>query len=67
MVWVLNRLPVKQPELLDALFLAVGKALCLACAFDAKCKYILNTIKLIEYHRNGEDFSDSAALFNQNY
>jgi hypothetical protein len=62
MGWILNHQPLKQAEQLDAFFLAVGKALCLACAFEAKCKHILNLIKLSEHCKNGGHLSDSAAL-----
>ena len=62
MGWIINHQPLKQAELLDAFFLAVGKALCLACAFEAKCKHILNILKLSEYCKNDGHLSDSAAL-----
>ena len=38
MGWSLSYLGLKEPKLLDEFFLAVGKALYLASAFERKCK-----------------------------
>jgi hypothetical protein len=62
MSWTLNHQQVTQPELLDAFFLAAGKDLCFANAFEAKCKYILRMINLTEYSSSGGDISESATL-----
>ncbi len=67
MGWSLDSQPLKQPELLDAFFLAVGKALCLACEFEAKCKYILHIIKLDEYCKEGNHLSDLAVVLSSTH
>jgi hypothetical protein len=41
MGWSLSRFAPSHPELLDALFLAVGRALHLANAYENKCQYVL--------------------------
>ncbi|MEU9981082.1 DUF6234 family protein [Streptomyces sp. NPDC050856] len=41
----------QEPELLDALFLSVGRALHLATADENKCQYVLRVGNLITAHR----------------
>ncbi|MFE6852956.1 hypothetical protein ACFVDH_19450 [Streptomyces sp. NPDC057674] len=41
MSWSLSRFAPRHPELLDALFLAAGRALHLASAYENKCQYVL--------------------------
>jgi hypothetical protein len=48
MGWSLDYLKVKEPELLDEFFLAIGKALYLASAFERKCRWVLRVVKLTE-------------------
>ncbi|MFJ7902388.1 hypothetical protein ACIQ6V_18160 [Streptomyces sp. NPDC096198] len=47
MSWSLSLLAPREPELLDALFLAVGRALHLANAYEDKCQYVLRVGNLI--------------------
>lgn len=50
MPWSLNsRMPPQDPGLVDAAMLATGKALYLANAFESKCKYILQFLKLTDF------------------
>ncbi len=62
MGWSLNYLPAKEPELLDEFFLAVGKALYLACAFESKCKWVLRIAKLANHFEETEDASATMSL-----
>ncbi|MGW4526950.1 hypothetical protein [Amycolatopsis sp. NPDC004378] len=48
MSWSLSYQSVRNPELVDALLLAAGKALYLANAFEEKCKYVLRMSNLAE-------------------
>jgi hypothetical protein len=55
MGWSLDYLKVKEPELLDEIFLAIGKALYLATAFERKCRWVLCLVKLTEdFDQSGE-------------
>ncbi|MFZ3497191.1 hypothetical protein ACODT5_28875 [Streptomyces sp. 5.8] len=47
MSWSLSRFAPPDPELLDALFLAVGRALHLANAYEDKCQYVLRIGNMI--------------------
>jgi hypothetical protein len=60
--WSLGYLPPKEPELLDAMFLAVGKALYLANAFEAKCRFVLRIAKLAQYRAESGDASAVMSL-----
>jgi hypothetical protein len=51
MSWSLSRLAPREPELLDALFLSVGRALHLANAYEDKCQYVLRVGNLITAHQ----------------
>jgi hypothetical protein len=62
MGWALNSQPLKQPELLNEFFVIVGKALYLASAFEAKCRYVLRIVNVAEYAENGGDLADTGAL-----
>jgi hypothetical protein len=60
MDWSLDYQGVKEPELLDEFFLAVGKALYWASAFERKCQWVLRMVKLTDYLEEGGDTSRSA-------
>ncbi|WP_432009251.1 hypothetical protein [Streptomyces bacillaris] len=47
MGWSLSRFAPPHPELLDALFLAVGRALHLANAYENKCQYVLRVGNMV--------------------
>lgn len=51
MTWSLSLLKPREPELLDALFLSVGRALHLANAYEDKCQYLLRVGNLITAHQ----------------
>ncbi|MCL7493198.1 hypothetical protein M8I34_17575 [Streptomyces sp. MCA2] len=51
MSWSLSLLKPREPELLDALFLSVGRALHLANAYEDKCQYVLRVGNLIAAHQ----------------
>ena len=63
MGWSLDYLPPKEPELLDEFFLAAGKALYLACAFESKCQHVLWTFKVADHFEKTGDASASLSLF----
>jgi hypothetical protein len=46
MGWSLNHQQPREPELIDAYLLALGKAVYLASNFEHKCRWILRLIKL---------------------
>jgi hypothetical protein len=50
----------REPELLDALFLSVGRALHLANAYEDKCQYVLRIGNLITAHQG-----DAAMTFEE--
>jgi hypothetical protein len=62
MAWTLGYLPPKEPDLLDVFLLSIGKALCLANAFEAKCKHVLSVITLTDAVQAGSDFNASSEL-----
>lgn len=62
MPWSLDYQPPKEPILLDKLFLASGKALYLASAFEGKCKFLLRIVKIVQHHESKGDTSATAAL-----
>ncbi|GAA2523356.1 hypothetical protein [Streptomyces longisporus] len=47
MTWSLGYLPPREPELLDALHLSLGRSLYVANAFETKCRYVLRIINLV--------------------
>ncbi len=49
MGWSLGYLPIKEPELLDAYLLSLGKAVYLASCFEHKCRYVLRIAKLVDF------------------
>lgn len=49
MGWSIGYKLPKEPELLDKFFLAVGKVLYLASAFESKCRYVLRIAKLAHH------------------
>jgi hypothetical protein len=62
MAWTLGYLPPKEPDLLDAFLLSVGKALCHANGFEAKCKHVLGVITLTDAVQAGADFDAASEL-----
>lgn len=64
MGWSLDYIPPADPELLNEFFLALGKALYLATAFERKCQYILQIEKLVESLKQTNDLEASMALVN---
>jgi hypothetical protein len=62
MGWTLGYLPPKEPVLLNNYFLAVGKALCLASNFEHNCRFVLQTITLVEAVRAGTDYDAARDL-----
>ena len=48
MSWSLSLLQEREPELLDALFQSVGRALYLSNAFEVKCKGVLRVANMVE-------------------
>lgn len=60
MGWSLNSLPIRECNLLERFFPAAGKALCLATAFEAKCRYVLRIANLA--HHCGETGDASAMM-----
>jgi hypothetical protein len=48
MTWAVWQFPIKEPAAVDALMLAFGKSLHLACEFESKCQYVLRILKLGE-------------------
>jgi hypothetical protein len=60
--WSLDYQPPKEPALLDQLFLAVGKALYLASAFEAKCQFLLRIMKIVRHYECTGDTSATAEL-----
>jgi hypothetical protein len=62
MGWSLDYLPIREIELLEQFFLAAGKALYLATAFEAKCRYVLRIAKLAHHYEETGDASATMAL-----
>ena len=62
MGWSLDYRPVREPELLEQFFSAAGKALYLATAFEAKCRYVLRIAKLAHHSEEGGDASATMVL-----
>ena len=58
MGWSLGCQPFKEPELLDRFLLAAGKSLCLATAYERKCRFILRIMDIVQHY---EDTGDSSA------
>jgi hypothetical protein len=64
MAWSLGYLPPREPELLDDFFLAAGKCLYLANAFEKKCRWLLRFAELAHYLKDSGDFDASLDLVN---
>ncbi len=62
MAWTLENHQPSEDILLDNYFLAVGKALCIASNFEHKCKFILQTMTLVEARDAGHDFDAAREL-----
>ena len=62
MGWSLDYVPIREPELLAQFFSAAGKALYLATAFEAKCRYVLRIAKLAHRYQETGDASATMAL-----
>jgi hypothetical protein len=55
MGWSIAYRPLKNPLLLNAFLLSVGKALYLATMFEAKCRYILRLGRIVvSYEKTGD-------------
>jgi hypothetical protein len=48
MTWSASPYTTKEPLLVDALMLAPGKSLYLACEFERKCQYVLRLLNIVE-------------------
>ncbi len=57
MAWTLSHHPLKEPGLLDEFLLSAGKALCIASAFESKCKYVIRVVQISECYRETSDAS----------
>src|SRR3954453_16761937 len=64
MAWSLGYLPPKEPELLDDFFLAAGKCLYLANAFEEKCRWLLRFAELAHHLKDTGDLDASLDLVN---
>lgn len=53
MPWTLSRREAEEPELVEAFLLAIGKALCLANNFEARCDHYLKVIAFTDSMRDG--------------
>lgn len=62
MSWTIGLIPPEDPALLDYFFLALGKALCIANSFEAKCKYMLRMITLTDALESGSDIDAAREL-----
>jgi hypothetical protein len=60
--WSLDYQPPKEPELLNALFLAAGKALYLASSFEAKCQWVLRIVTIVTHYKATGDNSATTEL-----
>jgi hypothetical protein len=47
--------PIKEPQAIESLMLAFGKALHLACEFENKCQYVLRVFNIGEMFRTTGD------------
>jgi hypothetical protein len=47
--------PIKEPQAIESLMLAFGKALHLACEFENKCQYVLRVFNISEMFRTTGD------------
>lgn len=59
MGWSLSHRPIKEPELLNEFFQAVGKALYIASSFEAKCQFVLKVTKLASHYQETADASST--------
>lgn len=62
MGWSLDYLAMREPELLEHFFSAAGKALYLATAFEAKCRFVLRIAKLAHHYEETGDPSATMVL-----
>jgi hypothetical protein len=60
MPWTLTLLEPKEPQLLEAFLLAVGKALCLANNFESRISHHLSLVAWIEAREEGAGKKDAA-------
>jgi len=51
MSWSLDFHLPREPELLEAFLLALGKALYLACGFEAKCRWVLQMAIIADHYK----------------
>ncbi len=62
MPWTIGYQAAPDPELLDDFMCIVGRALCIASCFEAKCSYILNVFKLTDAITDGASTDAVRAL-----
>lgn len=62
MPWTIDYSEPQHPEVLDGFLLAVGKALCLANNFEAKCGNYLSIVAFTDALREGKPKDDAIAL-----
>src|SRR5580658_1091233 len=60
MSWAVTPFVVKEPQAVEALMIAFGKCLYLACEFERKCQYVLRILNLVELF---ETTGDAKATF----
>lgn len=61
MGWSLGYLPPREPKRLDEFFLAVGKTLYLANGYEAKCRWLLEVVRMVDALQDGNDL-DAAMM-----
>lgn len=67
MSWTIDYSDPRHPELLDAFLLALGKALCLANNFEAKCAHYLQVIAVTDALREGKSHEEACKLGRKAY
>jgi len=56
--------PLREPELIDAYLLAVGKALYIASSFEKECQWVLRILKLVAKYETDPDLDTFEAFAN---
>lgn len=62
MSWSLDFHAPREPELLDTFLLALGKALYLACSFEAKCRWVLQVAVMADHFEATGDWQAARDL-----
>jgi hypothetical protein len=65
MGWSLTDSVPRESELLDEVFLAVGKALFIATEFERKCRLLLRILKFLDFAKESGDASAALELANR--